>query len=154
MPVCSSCARAGASGVMSNALTTCEVFHLHVEALVVPVDQFLDRPGQILVGGDDGNQLADVQIAADRQYAAAEIEDEGRELGEEVVDELHHELPLVEVEADEKNPRQAVGNVRALEIGAVVETDVGRPIDDLADAPRQVARRELTLQGELAQARS
>ena len=83
------------------------VLHLHVEALLVPVDQVLERRGQVLVGGDDGDELADVEAAGDREVAADQIEDERRHLRQQVVDELDQELPLVDVEADEEDLRRA-----------------------------------------------
>src|SRR3546814_5152287 len=79
---------------------------LHVEALLVPVDQLLDRRRQILVGGDDGNQRADVEAAGDREQAAAGVEHEGRQLGQQVVDELHEELALIDLEADVEDAPQ------------------------------------------------
>ena len=56
--------------VDSELLDHLRVFDLHVLARLIPVDQFLDRPGQILVGGDDRDQLADVELALQRQIAA------------------------------------------------------------------------------------
>src|SRR5690606_16996699 len=129
------------------------VLHLNVETLIIPVDQFLYRSRQVLVGGDDRHELADVQTSADRENAAAQVKDEGRELRQEVVDELHHELPLVEVEPDEEDLRQTVRYVGALEVRVVVQANVDGPIDDLADPARQVTRRQLALQCQIAQTR-
>ena len=53
-----------------NCSTTCVIFDLNVLARLIPVDQFLHRPWQVLVGGDDGDQLADVEAALERQIAA------------------------------------------------------------------------------------
>ncbi len=76
------------------------VLDLDVEALLVPVDQLLHRRGQVLVGGDHRDQRADVELAGDHEIAADRVEQERRHLREEVVEELDHELALVELEAD------------------------------------------------------
>ncbi len=83
------------------------VLDLHVVAPLVPVDQLLDRAGQILVGGDHGDQSADVEMAENGQHAATGIEDEGRELGQQVVEELDEKLALIDLEADIEDPGQA-----------------------------------------------
>src|SRR3546814_19512046 len=88
------------------------VLDLHVEALLVPVDQLLDRRRQILVSGDDGNQRADVEAAGDREQAAAGVEHEGRQLGQQVVAELNGEIAriyLVEDVVAEPPPRREIG---------------------------------------------
>ena len=56
------------------------VLDLHVETLLVPVDQLLDRARQVLVGRDHGDQGADVQAALNHQVAADQIEQERRHL--------------------------------------------------------------------------
>ena len=121
------------------------VFHLHVEALLVPVDQVLQRAGQVLVGVDDGDQLADVEPAGDREKAADDIEDERRDLREQVVDEFDQELPLIDVEADEEDARQPLRDLRPLPVRCVVHADAGDALDDLADPAGQRARGELAL---------
>ena len=117
------------------------VLHLHVEALLVPVDQVLQRRGQLLVGGDDGDELADVEAAGDREVAADQVEDERRDLGEQVVDEFDQELPLVDVEADEEDLRQPAGDLGALPVRRVVDADAGDALDDLADAAGELRGR-------------
>ena len=64
------------------------VLDLHVEALLIPVDQLLQRRRQVLVGGDDGHELADVELAGDREDSRRPVEDERRHLREEVVQNL------------------------------------------------------------------
>ena len=76
------------------------VLDLHVEALLVPVDQLLQGRRQLPIGADHGDELADVEAAAQGEIAADGVEQERRELGEQVVQELDHELPLVDLEAE------------------------------------------------------
>src|SRR3546814_3397233 len=128
------------------------VLDLHVEALLVPVDQLLDRRRQILVGGDDGNQRADVEAAGDREQAAAGVEHEGRQLGQQVVDELHEELALIDLEADVEDAPQPRREIGALVVGGVVRLHFDAAIDDLTDASRELACRKLPFTAELQDA--
>ena len=130
-----------------EALDDLRVFHLHVEALLVPVDQVLERRGQLLVGGDDGDELADVEPAGDREIAADQVEDEGRDLGEQVVDEFDQELPLIDVEADEEDLAEAPDDLGALPVRRVVDADADDALDDLADAAGELTRGQLALRG-------
>ena len=127
--------------------TTCVYFDLHVEALLIPVDQVLQRRGQLLVGGDDRDELADVEPAGDREIAADQVEDEGRDLREQVVDEFDQELPLIDVEADEEDLRQPARDLGALPVRRVVHADAGDALDDLADAAGELARGQLARRG-------
>ena len=88
------------------------VLDLHVEALLVPVDQLLQRRRQLAIGGDHGDELADVEAAAQREIAADRVEEERRHLRQQVVQELDHELPLVDAEADVEELEQAAGRSR------------------------------------------
>ena len=126
-----------------EGLDDLRVLDLHVEALLIPVDQVLERRGQLLVGGDDGDELTDVEPAGDRQVAAHQIEDEGRHLGEQVVDEFDQELPLIDVEADEEDARQPAGDLGALPVRRVVDAHAGDALDDLADAAGELAGGQL-----------
>jgi hypothetical protein len=112
------------------------VFDLHVLALLVPVDQFLDRRGQILVGADDGKQRADVELALEGEIAADHEIEKGRRLRHHVVDVFHQELALVKLEADLEDAAQAVDDVGALKIGGVVGVD----LDGAVDASRRCGR--------------
>jgi hypothetical protein len=53
-------------------------------------------------------------MAADREVAADEVEQEGRQLRQEVVQELHRELQLIESKADvEDLPRRPTISARS-----------------------------------------
>ena len=127
----------------SEALDDLRVFHLDVEALLVPVDQVLERRGQVLVGGDDGDELPDVEPPGDRQIAAGEVEDEGRDLGEQIVDEFDQELPLIDVEADEEDASETADDLGAFPVRRIVDANAGDAFDELADATGELPRRQL-----------
>ena len=124
------------------------VFDLNVQPFLIPVDQLPDRRRQILIGGNDGDQLTDVQIARDRQVPAQEVEQERRELRHEVVQELDEELALIELVANEEDAAQTAGDVRALVVRRVVDVDFGNAVDDLADPARQIPGLALALPGQ------
>ena len=119
------------------------VLDLHVEPLLVPVDQLLHRARQVLVGGDHRDQRADVEPAADRQQAAGRVEEEGRQLGQEVVEEFHEELALKDLVADREDSAEAGRDLGPLVVGGVVGLDFHRAVDQLADPARELARGEL-----------
>ena len=75
--------------------------------------------------------------------AADQVEQERRDLRQEVVDELDQELPLVEVVADLEDRAETVGDVGALEVRRIVDMDRADAVDDLADAAGKRARRQL-----------
>jgi hypothetical protein len=56
------------------------VLDLHVLALLVPVDQLLDRRRQVLVGQQHANHGADIHLAGDGEIAAQQVDREGRRL--------------------------------------------------------------------------
>ena len=62
---------------------------------------------QILVGEDNRDQGADVQMAADRQDAAARVEEEGRQLRQKIVHEFDHELALKNFMTNVENSPEA-----------------------------------------------
>jgi hypothetical protein len=111
------------------------VLDLDVEALLVPVDQLLHRAGQVLVRRDHGDQRADVEAADDHQVAAHRVEQERRDLRQEVVEELDQELALVELEADAEDAAEARRDLGALVVRGAVGVDLGRAVDRLRDAP-------------------
>ena len=76
------------------------VFHLNVETLLVPVDQLLQGRRQLAIGGDDGDELADVEGAAQGEIAADRVEEERRQLRQEIVEEFDEEFPVVDLEPD------------------------------------------------------
>ena len=121
------------------------VLDLDVQALLVPVDQLLHRRGQVLVGRDHRDERADVQPADDHEVAAQRVKQERRHLGEKVVEKLHHELALIELEADAEDAPQARGNLGALVVRGVVRVDFGGALDHLGDAPGERTRGELAL---------
>src|SRR3954451_22304163 len=125
------------------------VFDLDVEPLLVPVDQLLQRRRQLPIGGDDGDELADVEAAAKGQVAADRVEEERRHLGQKIVQELDHELPLVDAEAQVEELEEAVADLGPLPFVGVVDVDGLHAVDDLADPPGEAAGGELALLSEL-----
>ena len=83
---------------------------LHVLRLVVVVQQFLPRAGQVLVGGQRRDQRAQADLTLNDQIAADREEKERGQLGDEVVEKLHEEFLLVDVKADLVEPPQTVGD--------------------------------------------
>ena len=130
------------------------VLDLDVEALLVPVDQLLHRRRQVLVRRDDRDQRTDIQLADDDEVAAHRIEEEGRHLRQEVVEELDQELALVELEADAKDPSQPGGDLGAFPVRRIVRVDLRRAVDTLGNAPGERTRGELALAAEHEQALS
>ena len=124
------------------------VFDLDVEPLLVPVDQLLQRRRQLPIGGDDGDELADVEAAAQRQIAADRVEEERRHLGQKIVQELDHELALVDAEAQVEELEEAVADLGPLPFVGVVDVDGLDAVDDLADPPGEPAGGELALLSE------
>ncbi len=124
------------------------VLDLHVEPLLVPIDQLFQGRRQLTIGGDDGHQLPDVELAGERQVAADRIEEERGDLGEQVVEKLDHELPLVEAEAQVEELVEAVADLRPLPGGAVVDVHGLHAVHHLADAPGELARHDLALLAE------
>jgi hypothetical protein len=125
------------------------VLDLHVQALLVPVDQLLDRTGQVLVGEDHGHQGTDIQTAADRQQTPHGIEDKGRQLSQEVVQELHEELALEDLEADPEDSSQPPRDLGPLEVRGVVGVDLDRTVDQFPYASGQLPRGQLPLAAQL-----
>ncbi|MFC6745746.1 hypothetical protein ACFQFG_13755 [Methylobacterium persicinum] len=72
------------------------VFHLDVQALLVPVDEFLQRRREVAIGGQHRDELADIQLALQGEDAADDVEQERRHLREEIVQVLHRELAPVD----------------------------------------------------------
>ena len=85
-----------------------------VLANLVVVQQLLPGRRQVLVGGQDGDQGAQRKRAVDHEVAADRVEEERRDLGEEVVEELDEELLAVDPEADVEDAPQAPREVRQL----------------------------------------
>ena len=133
------------------------VLNLDVLALQVPVDQLLDRAGQVFVGHDHGKQLTDVELAGDREIAADRVENERRQLGHEIVQRLDEVFALIKFEADVEDTPEAAHDVGAFPVRGAVDANVGPAVDDFTDAPGKFARLKLAhlaeLQDRLAQAR-
>ena len=103
------------------------VLHLHVEALLVPVDQLLQRRRQFAIGGDHGDELADVERAADREIAADRVEEERRQLRQEVVEELDDEFPVVDLQRMSKSRDEPLADLGALLVVGVVDCTTSMP---------------------------
>ena len=124
------------------------VLDLDVVAGLLPIQQLAHRAGQVLVGSDHGDQGTDVELAVDRQQAAGRVEDERRELTQEVVEKLDEELALKDLESDREDSAETAGQLGSLPIGGVVSMHFDRAVHDLADAPRKLAGGELTFLAE------
>ena len=109
------------------------VFDARVGLLLVVGQQLLPGRGHVLVGGEHGDHGAEAEPALDDQVAADGIEEEGGELGQEVVEELDEELAAEDLEADVVYAAEAVGDVGAEPIGAVIGMDGLDGGDRLAD---------------------
>src|SRR5262249_23697053 len=124
----------------------------HVLARLIPVDQFLQWAGQILIGVDDRHELTDIEPALEGEIAADGVEQERRHLGQEIVDELDQEFPLIENVQDledQSETRRDIGPSEMRSGVAVYRTDA---VDDFADAPRKLARSQLPLPAEIEEA--
>src|SRR4029077_8106030 len=107
---------------------------------LVEVEQLLPGRGQILVGGEDRHQRAERQIALDDQIAAQRIEEERRQLPNEIVEEFGEEFAAVDLEPDVINHTQNAGKVGQMQLDRVVCLDLDDaavrfldPVGDLAD---------------------
>ena len=117
----------------------------HVLLGRVPGQELLPGREDVLVGGEHGDERAErkgigVTPALDHEVAADRVEEERRDLPQEVVQELDEELALEDVEADRVDLAQALADVRPLAMERVVAADLGGARDRFADAVRQRAR--------------
>ena len=110
----------------------------HVLRLVVIGQQFLPRARQILVGGQGRDQRAHRDLPLDRKIPPHGIEKERCQLGDEVVEKLHEEFLLVDLEADLEQLAQPVGEQRQTVTPAAVGAQIGDTGGGLADFRRQV----------------
>ena len=124
----------------SNCDTICSYLIRTSSLVEYQVEQLLPRAEDVLVGGEHGDQRAERQAALDHQVAADRIEEERRDLGQEIVQELDEELALVDVEADRVDLAEAVADVGPLEVQRVVGADLGDAGHRLADPVGQLAR--------------
>ena len=117
------------------------VFALRVFLDLVEVQQLLPRIGELLVGGDDRYQGPEGQIALDHEVAADGIEEERRDLGNEIVGELDEELQAVDHHPDAIDFADPLGVVGALEPGRVMGVDLADSgchlADPLGEGPRE-----------------
>ena len=102
-----------------------------LHALVV-IEQFLPRRRQVLVGADHGDQGAERHVPHDDQIAADGIEEERRQLGDEIIEELDEELQFGDLDADDENRAEPFGEVGQLEICRAVGVHVRSSGDHLA----------------------
>ncbi len=88
---------------------TCWKRALDIEALLIPVDQFPDRRRQVAIGGDDRHELADIEPPRQREIATDRVEQEGRHLCQQVVEELDREFAAIEpvADAEQRSSRSA-----------------------------------------------
>ena len=83
-----------------------------------------------------------------REIAADQIEQERRDLGEEIVDEFDQELPLVDVVPDLEDAPEPRGDVGAFVVRRIVDVDGANAVDDFADPSGQFACGELAFAAE------
>src|SRR6266851_4040399 len=110
------------------------VLDLGVLQELVEIEQLGPRRGEVLVGGEDGDQGAEREIALDHQIAADRIEEERRQLGDEVVEELDEELAAIDLEADVVDGAEKAGEIGELPADRVVGVDLGDAGRRIADA--------------------
>mmetsp|Transcript_23016 Transcript_23016/g.38954 ORF Transcript_23016/g.38954 Transcript_23016/m.38954 type:complete len:679 (+) Transcript_23016:1388-3424(+) len=84
----------------------------HIGGLVVIGQQLFPRGREVFVGGKGCDQRANGHLALDHQIAADGEKEERGQLGDEVVDELHEKLFLVNLEADIEEAAQPVPDHR------------------------------------------
>ena len=122
---------------------------------LVEVEELLPRVGELLVGGDDRHEGAEGQVVLDHEVAADGVEEERRDLGDEVVGELDEELEAIDQDPDPVDLPDPLGVLGPLEPGGVVGTDLADPAHHLPDAlgeragepdPLLLPRVELALQ--------
>ena len=116
-----------------------------VHALLVPVDQFLDRTRQVLVGRDHRHQRANVEPPDDRQVTTHQIEQEWRDLREQVVQELDHELALEVLETDQEQTPKPGRELGTFVVRGVVGVYLHNSVHTFGDTAGQLARSNLPL---------
>ena len=82
----------------------------HVLKLVVVGQKLFPGAGEVLVGRQCRHQGAHRDAPGDRQVAPDGVEEEGRQLADEVVEELHEELLLEDLEPQRVEPPEPVRN--------------------------------------------
>ncbi len=106
---------------------------------LVVVEQLLPRRAEILVGGEHRDQRAERQAALDDQIAADREEEERRQLADEVVEELHEEFAVVDLEPDVVDHAEDMSEIGQLQLDRIVGVDLDDagggfldPVGDLA----------------------
>src|SRR5207249_4511576 len=120
--------------VDSELLVDLRVFHVHVLTDLIPVDQILQGPGEVFIGGDHRDELPDIEAALYDLIAADRIEQEWRHLREEVVEKLDQELPLIEIVANPEDAPKPGRDFGSLIVRGIVSVNGGDAFGDLADA--------------------
>ena len=108
-----------------------------VHALLIPVDQLLYWRRQVAIGRDDSDELADIERPRQRVIAADRIEQEGRHLREQIVEEFRREFPVEQSITDPEEMIEDPADAAALVTGRTMIGDLRHALDDLADAPRE-----------------
>ncbi len=117
----------------------CGILHPVVLELLVVLEQVVPGLHRLAIGGDHGDQRPDRQVAHDHQIAADEIEQEGRELREEAVEEDDRIAELVEPAADAEQYAEPIGGPRPLEDAGVVGMDLPHAGDRFRDVAGEQA---------------
>ena len=131
----------GREPLLGEMLDDLIVLDLDVEALLVPVDQLLQGRRQLAIGADHRDELADVEGAAQGEIAADGVEEERRQLRQEVVQEFDDELPVVDLEADVEELEEAVADLGPLPAIGVVDVNDLDAVEDLARCARRAGGR-------------
>ena len=116
--------------------------------LLVEQQEFLPRCRHVLVGGEYRDECAEAQVAHDHQVAADQVEEERRQLPDEVVEELDDELAVEDLVADQVDSAENLGKGRPIVAGAVVDPDLLHAGNRLADVLRQPAHHAHPVLGE------
>src|SRR5262249_31416547 len=115
-----------------------------VGALLVPVDQVLDRRRQVAIRADDGDELTDVEPPLQRQIAAEQVEDEWRQLREKVVEIFNREFAAIELQPDVEDGAQPLADLRRVVTDDAVHMQRRRRIHHLAETSGELSRLQLT----------
>ena len=103
------------------------VLHLHVEPLLIPVDQFLQGAAAARDRPRSRRRAGRCRDCPQSQIAADGVEQERRHLRQKIVQELHRELALVDVEPEVEELEEPVADLGPLPGIGVVDVTASMP---------------------------
>ena len=104
----------------------------HVLCLVVIIQQLFPRVAEVFVGRERRHQRTHCDLPLNGENAAHEVEEKGRQLGDEVVEKLHKEFFLKNLEPDIEQRAQTAGERGLTEAPAAVGAQIGNACRCLA----------------------